>query len=197
MSFSITKLLTTVGTQTGVVIAGTALIGIAGAPLGLVAAIPSEVLPHRYRSFGQAFIFTIATLAQVAGLLGIGTTCQNDATNGWRWIFYTGLIGYSLQIVMWFISYSPPKRNTKLSHERPTPDYVGYVLLAAATVLFIAALAWGGGAHPWNSGIVIGTLVAGIVLYILFGLWEWKGRSDGLMHHRLFKDRNFGLTLPA
>lgn len=54
-------------------------------------------------------------------------------------------------------------------------DIVGSFLLVAGLTLILLPLtlalpAWGG----WSSAITIGTLVGGVVAWILFGIWEWK-----------------------
>jgi hypothetical protein len=51
---------------------------------------------------------------------------------------------------------------------------------------------WGGSTYPWNSGQVIGTLVAGCVGLVIFGLFEWLiKKENGLLDHRLFETFNF------
>ncbi|CEG63593.1 hypothetical protein RMATCC62417_00711 [Rhizopus microsporus] len=54
-------------------------------------------------------------------------------------------------------------------------DIVGSLLLIAGLCLILLPLVlalpkWGG----WSSGITIGTLVAGVVAWVLFAIWEWK-----------------------
>ncbi|CAO3682401.1 hypothetical protein G6F70_002679 [Rhizopus microsporus] len=54
-------------------------------------------------------------------------------------------------------------------------DIIGSLLLIAGLCLILLPLVlalpkWGG----WSSGITIGTLVAGVVAWILFAIWEWK-----------------------
>ncbi|KAF7721715.1 hypothetical protein EC973_004277 [Apophysomyces ossiformis] len=55
-------------------------------------------------------------------------------------------------------------------------DMIGSIFLIAGLCLILlpcvlANTRWGG----WGSPITIGTLVAGLVSWILFALWEWKG----------------------
>lgn len=79
-------------TQTDIVILSTAFIGVAGSCLGLVTAIPSEVLTHRQRAAGLSFVFTASATAPFAALLGISSAITRDAVNGWRWMFYVAII---------------------------------------------------------------------------------------------------------
>ena len=50
--------------------------------------------------------------------------------------------------------------------------------------------------YSWSSYEVYAPLIIGIVFFILFGLYEWKGRDDGLLHHEMFKkSRNTWIVL--
>lgn len=56
----------------------------------------------------------------------------------------------------------------------------------------IIGLTWGGSTYAWNSGTIIGTLVAGCVGLVVFGLFEYKIKtSNGILDHRLFDTLNF------
>lgn len=178
-------------------IVGSAFIGVGAATLGVATAIPSEILPHKYRPAGQAFVFTASAPAGFPAFLGPASAIAGNALSGWRWLYYSGIIAWGVVALLFFVFYSPPKHKTELTEHRPKLDWVGYVILAAATVLFLMGLTWGGVAYAWKSGPVIGTIVGGVVLYAALGIWEWKGRSDGILHHALFKDRNFPLVLLA
>lgn len=50
-------------------------------------------------------------------------------------------------------------------------DYGGIVLYGAGQLLLLLGLAWGGAAYSWTSAHVLATLIIGIVLLILFGLY--------------------------
>ncbi|KAG0165784.1 hypothetical protein DFQ28_008316 [Apophysomyces sp. BC1034] len=61
-------------------------------------------------------------------------------------------------------------------------DLIGTILLVAGLCLILlpcvlANTRWGG----WGSAITIGTLVSGLVSWILFALWEWKGAIKPLI----------------
>lgn len=176
-------------------IVASAFIGVGCATLGVATAIPSEILPHKYRPAGQAFVFTASAPAGFPAFLGPASAIVANPLNGWRWLYYSGIIAWGVVAVLFAVFYRPPIRKTELTENRPRLDWIGYILLAAASVLFLMGLTWGGVTYAWKSGATIGTIVAGIAIYILLGLWEWKGRSDGIFHHDLFKNRNFPLVL--
>lgn len=48
---------------------------------------------------------------------------------------------------------------------------------------------------PWKDVHTLCPLVVGAVLLIIFGLFEWKVKTDGMVHHDLFsRDRNFAIA---
>lgn len=50
-------------------------------------------------------------------------------------------------------------------------DLLGFCLFAPACVLFLIAISWGGTTYAWNSGVVVGFLVASVVLLGLLYVW--------------------------
>ncbi len=51
-------------------------------------------------------------------------------------------------------------------------DYLGALLLLAASVLFVVALEEGGTEYPWRSAVVLSLLCISVVLWILFFAWQ-------------------------
>ena len=64
------------------------------------------------------------------------------------------------------------------------------VLFAAGLSLFLVGLNLGGEKYPWTSVRVLGTLVTGLVVLMVLGVYEWKGTSTGFLHHDLFRGPN-------
>lgn len=52
--------------------------------IGTITAIPSEIMPHKYRSAAAAFVFSLSALAPFPGLLGISYSIRENPVNGWR-----------------------------------------------------------------------------------------------------------------
>jgi fucose permease len=51
-------------------------------------------------------------------------------------------------------------------------DGIGGILSVCWPIPLIFALQEAGVSHPWSSGVIVGTLVTGIVLFLLFGFYE-------------------------
>ena len=74
-------------------------------------------------------------------------------------------------------------------------DPIGSLLFVSAATLLLLAFDWAGGAYHWGDVQVAAPLGIGFGLFILFGLYEWKGRSDGIVAHVFFiGSPNFALS---
>jgi hypothetical protein len=74
-------------------------------------------------------------------------------------------------------------------------DPIGSLLFVVAATLLLLALDWAGGAYAWSDVHVAAPLGVGFAFLILFCLYEWKGRSDGMVAHVFFKGSpNFALS---
>jgi hypothetical protein len=98
------------------------------------------------------------------------------------------------------IGYRPPKRHTRFDHlslyqKIGRIDLPGCGLLTAGLTLFLTGLNLGGGIFAWATAPVLATLVVGIVLLIVFGVYEWKFTKTGILNHDLFRGgKNGGRT---
>lgn len=98
------------------------------------------------------------------------------------------------------LGYSPPKRHTQFDHlsfwqKIGKLDLPGMSLLAAGLSLLLTGLTLGDNPWAWTNVRVLTTLVIGIVVLIVFGLYEWKGTTTGVLHHELFTLRTFPLSI--
>lgn len=74
-------------------------------------------------------------------------------------------------------------------------DPIGSLLFIGAATLILLALDWAGGAYPWHDPHVAAPLGIGLGFLALFSLYEWKGRTDGMVAHVFFKGSpNFALS---
>lgn len=62
----------------------------------------------------------------------------------------------------------------------------------------MVGLSWAGFAYSWGNPHVVIPISLGAVLLLGFALYEWKGRSDGLISHAFFqRDTNFAYSIFA
>ena len=140
---------------------------------------------------------------------------------GWRWGFKIQAILYGVGVVANGLFYHPPptrlRKQQTLTAMLKSIDFIGIALLSCGAVLLTIPLIWGGSLYAWNSARVIPFLILGPVLLIVFSIYgeskpipgerpltntpllpsraEWKGRSDGILHHDFFVLRSFPVLL--
>lgn len=117
-----------------------------------------------------------------------------------------------IQMALWgatalglFFGYRPPKRHTRLDHlsfwqKLGRVDLLGCGLLTAGLTLLLTGLNLGGGLYSWTNSRVLATLVVGIIILLVFCLYEWKFTKTGILHHELFRGgkdrgRNFAISI--
>lgn len=179
---------------------GQVLSGIASASQPLVHAIPSEVIPRKYRAFAQAGVTISIALASVIVLLAGGALTRNGNHAGFRTLFYinAGLFGIGALAVA--LLYNPPLREMQTAYTQRQKlarlDWIGIGLLSGGLTLFCMALVWSQNPYSWTDAHILAPFVIGCVLLLALAAYEVKGRKDGMFHHELFKrGRNFGLSL--
>jgi len=68
-------------------------------------------------------------------------------------------------------------------------DPVGIILIMGGIISFILAVQYGGQTHPWNSSTVVGLLVGAVVIWIVFGVWEYFQGERAMLMPRLMRQR--------
>lgn len=185
-------------TSMSMLIGGGILIGTTLSTISIVQAIPSEILPLKYRPLAQGLAGMGGTVGGLTGALGAGAV-TNVSAEGWRWIFWIQAIFHGLTSLGLFCFYWPPK-NTEYP-KMSIADYIwacdpiGSLLFISSATLMLLALDWAGGTYAWSDPHVVAPLTIGLVLLVAFGFYEWKGRSDGLVAHVLLRSNaNFALA---
>ncbi|ORY08789.1 major facilitator superfamily domain-containing protein [Clohesyomyces aquaticus] len=194
------SLLSAKANRIGILIGGGILYGVALATISIAQTIPAEILPRKYRALSNGISFLGgSTGALTGGFLG-GYFCIHP--NGWRKIFWVQAGLYALVVIFVFGFYWPVKRfqPAKRSWRKIMWDCdpIGATLFVAGSTGTLMGLNWASGSYRWSDPRVYATLVVGLSVLFAFGLYEWKGRDDGLVAHVFFQaGRNFPLALFA
>ncbi|RYP72435.1 hypothetical protein DL771_004230 [Monosporascus sp. 5C6A] len=185
-----------------VLIGGGLLVGTTLATISVVQAIPSEILPLKFRALANGFAFVGGAIGGLIGSIGAGAVTHTSA-GGWRYIFWMQAAFHGITALGLFCFYWPPKKDTR----RPRMslrecvwacDPVGSFLFVSSATLMLLALDWAGGVYAWADPRVAVPLALGLGLLILFALYEWKGRRDGLVAHVFFRrNANFAYAVAA
>jgi EmrB/QacA subfamily drug resistance transporter len=151
-------------------------------------AIITRIFPAQRR--GQAMALWGAT-AGVATLVGpiLGGVLVDSL--GWEWIFFinipVGIVGF---VLAWRLV---PRLETH-THRF---DWLGVVLSGLGMFLLVFGIQEG---HQYDWGTITGVvtvpalIVAGLVVFAAFLVWQARNPSEPLVPLRLFRDRNFSLA---
>lgn len=183
-------------------IAGFTIIGIAFGAQPLLHTVTSEVLPRRWRGYGQAADMVSNSMGSIFGLLvgGALNRTNNPNADGFRIYFYITMAIYVAASCICFFAYNPPQRELqrKLSHREKLAklDWIGYLLLAAGLVLFCVSLSLFKNPFEFGDPVVAATFAVGLALALVLVGYETLIREDGMFHHGLFtRNRIFSISL--
>lgn len=187
-------------TSMSMLIGGGVLIGTTLSTISIVQAIPSEILPLKFRALANGFAFFGGS---VGGILGsfLAGALTNANSGGWRNIFWVEAAFFLVSALGIFCFYWPPKSSVRRMTWRQIAwecDPIGSLLFVSSATLLLLAFDWSAGTYAWSNNHVIVNLVLGLVALIAFVFYEWKGRDDGLVAHVFFKGGpNFTLSVFA
>lgn len=179
--FAAGTLLTAVAQDGDVLIGGRALQG-AGAAFLMPATISVLNLAFPPQERGSAF----GTWGAAAGIgFALGPLYGGVWTDGvsWRGIYWTDLAMIAVVVVLSLLYLGPLPRQARA----PRLDLVGAAVLGVAILLFISALQRGQDVG-WGTVSIVGSLVAGAVLAVVFVIIELR-RAEPMVHLRLLRNR--------
>ncbi|MGW3624744.1 MFS transporter [Streptomyces sp. NPDC000880] len=149
------------------VVVARVLQGAGGGIFPLCFGIISDDFPPNRRPGALGLISAIAGIGAGAGLLLGGLMIDHTS---YHWIFWSGAIMAGLAILG--VRTLPANNN----HVTGKVDYVGAVLLAVGVTAPLIALTktadWG-----WGDARVLGLIAAGLIILVLFGLFERRVRE--------------------
>lgn len=110
-------------------------------------------------------------------------------TSSWRWIYLFNapfsVVGIITLLVSWPRQISTRKSPKVSLQSLRSVDFLGALLLLAASALLVFAIQEAGGdSYAWNSGTIIGTLVVSSVCWLAFFVWTYW-LSLGKRTHRV------------
>jgi predicted MFS family arabinose efflux permease len=121
---------------------------------------------------------------------GIGPFLGGAVVQGatWRWIFWMipMMTMPTAAVILFFLPLK--HRPGDYVEKMKKIDYGGITLNVASTLLLLIPLSGGGVEYAWSSPFFISATVTGVVLAILFVLYEWKLVALPIMPLRLFRD---------
>ncbi|KAI7772414.1 hypothetical protein LZL87_007775 [Fusarium oxysporum] len=185
--------------SSGTLIAGFAILGLNYGSQSLSVAVMSEILPRHYRPIGQAVGSVSTALGAIIALLMGGGLLRHGDNSNYRIFWYVTAGLYALASLGCLIGYNPPPRDLQVSldvsQKLKSLDWIGYALFAPALVLFCIALSWSQNPYSWDSANILAPFIISIVALIIFIVYEWRFKKDGMLHHELWRHRNFAISL--
>ncbi|KAM0544554.1 hypothetical protein ACHAPJ_011771 [Fusarium lateritium] len=178
------------GASTGdMLIAARAVQGIGGGGINMIIdLIICDLVPMRERAKYMGVLFAVITVFTSIGPLVGGALAQAGA---WRWAFYLNLpIGGPILVVMWMFLRVEKPAERGFREKIWLVDFWGIGLLTVSTVATLYALTYGGSARSWTESSVLTPLVAGLLLLVMFVLFEGTSiPKQPVTPYRLFANR--------
>lgn len=185
-----------------VAILGFSIIGIGFGSQPLLHVVTSEVLPRRWRAWGQAADMASNALGAAVGLYSGGALNRRNEPRGegFRVYFLMNMAVYVVAAGLCWGVYDPPLRplQTQLSTREKLGrlDWGGYGFLAVGLVLFSVGLSYSKNPYEWSDPQVSATFAVGMLFVIGLVVYETLVKKDGMFHHGLFTgNRNFAVAM--
>ena len=162
-----------------------AVAGIGGGGINsLVMIIVSDITTLENRGKYQGMLGAIIALANGVGPFLGGAVVESST---WRWVFWMiPIVTIPTTAVIWF--HLPLKhRSGGYVAKMRRIDYGGIILNLASTLLLLVPLSGGGVTYGWASPFLLSTISTGVVLAVLFVLYEWKLAKLPIMPLRLYR----------
>ncbi|NYE94126.1 EmrB/QacA subfamily drug resistance transporter [Psychromicrobium silvestre] len=151
-------------------------------------AVITRVFPPERRGAAMGLWGSVAGVATLVGPILGGVLVDSL---GWEWIFFinvpVGVVGFILAARL------VPSLPTHSHHF----DWLGVLLSAAGMFCLVFGIQEG---DSYNWGTIVGPIsvwsliIAGLVLMVIFVLWQYFNKAEPLLPLKLFKDRNFSLA---
>ncbi len=163
-----------------------ALQGVGGGGLMVLSmAIVGDIVPPRDRGRYQGLFGAVFGATSVLGPLLGGLFTEHLS---WRWVFYVNLPIGVVALAVIATTLHIPVRSAK-----HTIDYLGTFLIASVATCLVLVASLGGTTWDWDSAQIIGLVVLGVVLAVVFVQVERRA-AEPVLPLKLFRIRTFTLS---
>ncbi|KAF8809750.1 hypothetical protein BYT27DRAFT_6516279 [Phlegmacium glaucopus] len=139
-----------------------------GGIISLVQIVVSDVVAIQERAKYQTIIGGLIAFGFAIGPLISGAFLENAT---WRWCFW---ISVPISLCA-FVAVTVALPSEEIAGGTKSMDFVGAILILCGCISMILPLIWGGVLFSWDSPPVLVPLLCGVLILVVFCVWEWKG----------------------
>lgn len=158
-------------------------VGIAGSLILVRIILADKVTLHENSKNNSYFTLVMAIGFSIGPVIGGFLTSAS-----WRWCFIINIpLCVAGMLLMHFVTRkellgpqdiarddnTPLSRSDRLVKRLSSVDFGGLLLFILGLGLFVLALTWAGAYYPWSAVHVLAPLIIGVVLLVLFFVWEF------------------------
>lgn len=162
-----------------IMIGGQVLTGLGTSCSVLSAPVLAEVVPKRSRSIVLAVAVSFLSITTTVASVGNAASVRDNIGGfhqGWRLGIYLGMAFAAVAAVLIIIFYHPSRRpnpeNYTIMQRLRRLDWIGLAIGTPGLCLTLLGLEYGGTQYPWTSAHVLGPLIVGCILLVVFAFWE-------------------------
>lgn len=153
--------------------------------MSLCMMIVSDIVTLEQRGNYQGILGSMVGLGNISGPLLAAAFTQRTTWRAFFW-FLSPLAAICAAVDWLMLPNNMPKGSFRENLRKI--DYLGVVTGSAGMIFLLIPISGGGTYFPWNSPLVIGMLVAGGIMTIVFILVEWKIAKLPMMPVYLWKN---------
>ncbi|KAF1951583.1 MFS general substrate transporter [Byssothecium circinans] len=171
---------------TGRAIAGAGAAGLMSGTLSIIAV----AVELRLRALYTGIISSMFGIALIVGPLLGGAFTEHVS---WRWVFYINLPIGGVIIPALVVMFKPPVRKVEqdpVIERIKRLDLIGAAMFIPAVIMLLMALQWGGLTYPWSSARIIGLLVGGFIIMIIFSTWQYRAGNAAMIPPSILTQRS-------